>query len=75
MNMEKIKKIIAEHFNVGAETLSPETDLVKELHADSLDLVELIMAFEEEFGLTIPDDVAMSVKKISDISDYLEKAN
>ena len=74
MNLEKVKKIIAEHFNVEASSLSPETDLVKELHADSLDLVELIMAFEDEFGLTIPDEVAMGVKKISDIVDYLEKS-
>ena len=74
MNLEKVKEIIAEHFNVDAANLSPETDLVKELHADSLDLVELIMAFEDAFDLTIPDDVAMAVRKISDIVDYLEKS-
>ena len=74
MNLEKVKEIIAEHFNVEKETLSPDTDLVVELHADSLDLVELIMAFEDAFDLTIPDEVAMSVKKISDIVDYLEKS-
>ncbi|MCR4726066.1 MAG: acyl carrier protein [Clostridia bacterium] len=74
MNLQKVKEIIAEHFSVDPADLSPETDLVKELHADSLDLVELIMAFEDAFDLTIPDEVAMAVRKISDIVDYLEKS-
>ena len=74
MELEKIKKIIAEHFSVGEDTISAETDLVKDLHADSLDLVELIMAFEDEFSLTIPDEVAMGVKTIQDIREYIEKA-
>ena len=70
---EKVIEIISEHFNVEPQTLSENTDLVNELRSDSLDLVELIMAFEDEFGLEIPDEVAMSVKKISDVIEYLEK--
>lgn len=70
---EKVIAIISEHFNVEPQTLSENTDLVNELRSDSLDLVELIMAFEDEFGLEIPDEVAMSVKKISDVIEYLEK--
>ena len=71
---EKIFEIIAEHFDIAAETLSVDTDLVETLHADSLDLVELIMAFEEGFDISIPDEVALSVKTIGDIVSYLEKA-
>ena len=71
---EKVFAIIAEHFDVDSATLTVETDLVETLHADSLDLVELIMAFEESFDLSIPDEVARSVRTIGDVVAYLEKA-
>ena len=71
---EKVFEIIAEHFDVDVAELSEKTDLVQDLHADSLDLVELIMAFEEGFDLSIPDEVALSVKTIADIVTYLESA-
>ena len=71
---EKVFAIIAEHFDIDPATLSLDTDLVETLHADSLDLVELIMAFEEGFDLSIPDEVALSVKTIGDVVSYLEKA-
>jgi len=72
---EKVFQIIAEHFDVDPATLGEQTDLVAELHADSLDLVELIMAFEEGFDLSIPDEVALTVKTIGDVINYIEKAN
>ena len=71
---EKVFAIIAKHFDVDPATLTVETDLVETLHADSLDLVELIMAFEEGFDLLIPDEVALGVKTIGDVLDYIEKA-
>ncbi|MBQ9370305.1 MAG: acyl carrier protein [Clostridia bacterium] len=71
---EKVYGIIAEHFDVEKSALTPETDLVADMHADSLDLVELIMAFEDEFGLSIPDEVALSVKTIDDVVKYIESA-
>ena len=71
---EKVIGIIAEHFGVDRSELSLGTDLVADVHADSLDLVELIMAFEEGFDLMIPDEVALGVKTIGDIVSYLEKA-
>ena len=70
---QKVFEIIAEHFDVDVAQLSVETDLVETLHADSLDLVELIMAFEEGFDLSIPDEVALSIMTIGDIVAYLEK--
>ena len=74
MIKDQVLDIITEHFDVDRATLTDETDLVAELHADSLDLVELIMAFEDTFGLTIPDDVALSVKTIGDVVKYVEGA-
>lgn len=71
---EKVFAIIGEHFDVDPSTLSEQTDLIEELHADSLDLVELIMAFEESFDVSIPDEVALSVRTIGDVVAYLEKA-
>ncbi len=71
---EKVFNIIAEQFDIDKSELSLETDLVRDLHADSLDLVELIMAFEDEFGLTIPDDVALTVKTLGDAVEYIRSA-
>ena len=71
---EKVYAIISEQFDVDQASLSAETDLVKDLHADSLDLVELIMAFEDEFGLSIPDDVALAVKTLGDAVEYIRSA-
>ena len=71
---EKVFDIISEQFDVDKSELSLETDLVKDLHADSLDLVELIMAFEDEFGLVIPDDVALTVKTLNDAVEYIRSA-
>ena len=71
---EKVFNIIAEQFDIDKSKLSLETDLVRDLHADSLDLVELIMAFEDEFGLTIPDDVALTVKTLGDAVEYIRSA-
>ena len=73
MTQQKVMEIIAEHFDVEASTLTLATDLVKDLHADSLDLVELIMAFEDGFDLSVPDEVALSVKTIGDVVEYIEK--
>lgn len=74
MIRDQVLDIITEHFDVDRTKLTDETDLVAELHADSLDLVELIMAFEDTFGLAIPDDVALSVKTIGDVVKYVEGA-
>ena len=68
---EKVYEIISEHFDVERSSLTPATDLVADIHADSLDLVELIMAFEDAFNIEIPDEVALSVKTIEDIVKYL----
>ena len=70
---EKVCQIISEHFKKDRDELSLETDLAAELKADSLDLVELIMAFEDAFDVEISDEAALSVKTIGDIVAYLKK--
>ncbi|MFH1626142.1 MAG: acyl carrier protein [Pseudomonadota bacterium] len=71
---EKIKKIICEQLNVSEEDVVPDASFVDDLGADSLDQVELIMAMEEEFELSIPDEDAEKIGTVQDAIDYIEKA-
>ncbi len=71
---EKVKKIIVEKLNVNPDQVKPEASFVDDLGADSLDTVELVMAFEEEFGLEIPDEQAEKITKVGDAIEYI-KAN
>ncbi|HYM61592.1 MAG TPA: acyl carrier protein [Thermoanaerobaculia bacterium] len=70
---ERVKSIIVEQLGVDAEEVKPEASFVEDLGADSLDTVELIMAFEEEFGVEISDEDAEKIKRVKDAIDYIEK--
>jgi len=70
---EKIIQIIIDQLEVKPEEVVFEADFVKDLGADSLDTVELVMAFEEEFGIEIADEDAERIKKVEDIISYLDK--
>jgi acyl carrier protein len=70
---EKVKSIIVEQLGVDAEEVTAEASFVEDLGADSLDTVELIMAFEEEFGVEISDDEAEKIRKVRDAVDYIQK--
>ncbi|MGB8601508.1 MAG: acyl carrier protein [Rhizomicrobium sp.] len=72
---ERVKKIVVEHLNVDAEKVVEAASFIDDLGADSLDTVELVMAFEEEFGIEIPDDAAESIVTFGDAVKYIEKAN
>jgi acyl carrier protein len=72
---ERVKSIIVEQLGVDAEEVSPDASFVEDLGADSLDTVELIMAFEEEFGVEISDQEAEQIRKVRDAVDYIEKRN
>jgi len=69
---EKIKNLIAEKLNVKKESLTAQTKLVEDLGADSLDVVELIMAFEDEFGISLPDEDVPKLKTVGDIVNYIK---
>lgn len=70
--LEKIKEIIVDQLGVEPEQVVPEASFVEDLGADSLDTVELIMAFEEEFAVEIPDEEAEKIKAVQDVIDYIE---
>lgn len=71
---ERVKSIIVEQLGVDAEEVTSEASFVEDLGADSLDTVELIMAFEEEFGVEISDDEAEKIRKVKDAIVYIEKS-
>jgi acyl carrier protein len=70
---DKVKQIIVEQLNVEEAEVTPSASFVDDLGADSLDRVELIMAFEEAFDLEIPDEEAEKIKTVQDAYDYIEK--
>jgi acyl carrier protein len=70
---EKVKAIIVEQLGVDAEEVTPDASFVEDLGADSLDTVELIMAFEEEFGVEISDESAEKIRRVRDAIEYIQK--
>jgi acyl carrier protein len=72
--LEKVKKIICEQLDVPEENIVPTASFVDDLGADSLDQVELIMAMEEEFNISIPDEDAEKIKTVNDAVEYVSKA-
>ena len=70
--LDKVKEIIVELLGVDADQIKPESNFVEDLGADSLDTVELIMSFEEEFGVEIPDTEAEKIKTVQDVINYIE---
>jgi len=72
---EQVKKIVAEHLGVDSEKVLDKASFTDDLGADSLDTVELVMAFEEEFNCEIPDDAAEKILTVKDAINYIEKIN
>ena len=70
---DKVKKIVVDQLGVNEADAQIDSTFIDDLGADSLDIVELIMAFEEEFEIEIPDDAAEKIKTIRDAVDYIEK--
>lgn len=69
---EKVKEIISKQLGVSASEVTPEASFVEDLGADSLDTVELVMAFEEEFKVEIPDEDAEKIQKVQDAINYIK---
>ena len=70
---DRVKKIVVEHLGVDAEKVTEEASFIDDLGADSLDIVELVMAFEEEFNVEIPDDAAEKITTVKDATDYIDQ--
>ena len=69
----RVKKIVVEHLGVEADKVTDNASFIDDLGADSLDTVELVMAFEEEFGCEIPDDAAEKIQTVGDAVKFLDK--
>ena len=72
MYFEKVRAALAQQFELDPESITMETNLIDDLGADSLDVVELIMSLEDEFGITISDDAAAELYSVGRIVEYLE---
>jgi acyl carrier protein len=70
---DRLRKIIAKELSVSEEEVTPEASFIDDLNADSLDLVELIMALEEEFNVKISDEEADKIKTVRDAMDYIQE--
>ena len=68
---ERVKKIVIEHLSVDADKVVDAANFIDDLGADSLDTVELVMAFEEEFGVEIPDDAAETIQTVGDAVKFI----
>lgn len=64
---DKVADIIANQLNIDKSNITPESEVIKDLGADSLDIVEMLMGLEDEYGMTIPDEVAVGLKTVGDI--------
>ena len=70
---DRVKEIIVEQLGVNPDQVTPEAKFIEDLGADSLDTVELVMAFEEEFGAEIPDEDAEKLQTVGDVVKYIEE--
>ena len=71
--LEKVKDIIAKQLSVKPEEIKNDSNIAEELGADSLDLVEILMSLEDEFGISIPDEAIPQIKTINDVVAFIEK--
>ena len=71
--MDRVKKMVVEHLDADEGKVTKEASFVDDLGADSLDTVELVMAFEDEFNIEIPDDAAETIQTVGDAVSYIEK--
>ena len=70
--LSKVKKIVADHLGIDEAKVEEDSGFIDDLGADSLDTVELVMAFEEKFGIEIPDDAAETIQTVQNAIDYIE---
>ncbi|MBR3885363.1 MAG: acyl carrier protein [Clostridia bacterium] len=71
--IDKVKEIIAKQLSVKPEEIKNDSNIAEELGADSLDLVEILMSLEDEFGISIPDEAIPQIKTINDVVAFIEK--
>ncbi len=72
-NFEKVKELLVEKLGISEDKITLESEIVKDLGADSLDLVEMLLSMEENFGITISDEETENIKTVKDIVDIIDK--
>lgn len=72
---EKVREMLAKQLNLSLDKITMESDVVKDLGADSLDVVELLISLEDDYGISIPEDDIVNVKTVKDIVEMIEKLN
>ncbi len=72
---EKVREMLAKQLNLSPDKITMESDVVKDLGADSLDVVELLISLEDNYGVSIPEDDIVNVKTVKDIVEMIEKLN
>lgn len=73
MTLDKVKEMLANQLNIEVDKITEGSKIVEDLGADSLDMIEMLMALEEEFGLSIPDDKAEGLKTVGDITKFIDE--
>lgn len=73
MTIDKVKELIADQLCISVSDIPDDADIVKDLNADSIDIVEMVMTLEDEFGISIPDDKAGEIKTIQDIVKFIDE--
>lgn len=71
--IEKIIELLAKQFRIDASTINEETNIVEDLGADSLEIVDMLMALEENFGITVSDEEALTLKTVKDVAEFIER--
>ncbi len=72
MTIEKVTAMLASQLNIDAKKIKPTSKIVEDLGADSLDMIEMLMTLEEEFGISVPDDKAEGMKTVADIASFID---
>lgn len=72
MSIDKVTKLLAEQLNIDPKTIKPTSKIVEDLGADSLDMIELLMSLEDEFGISVPDNQVASLKTVKDIVTFID---
>jgi acyl carrier protein len=70
--LEAVKEILAKQLRVDVDSISNDTDIVDDLGADSLDVVEMLMTIEQEYGIVVPDEAILTFKTVGDVAKYIE---
>ena len=73
MYFEKVAAMISDKFEMPIDEVTRETNIIEDLGADSLDIVDMLMMLEEQYNLSIPDDIAQEMKTVGDVVDYIEE--